>query len=76
MSNKFVAKTYGTVGEATAEWSVDIEDPMLALAYQNYANTLFAAVVAKLGDFIVESALDNQKFSADAKAFVKKINDL
>jgi len=59
MSNTFKISTHSTLFNSGAEWSVTLEDDNHMIAYQVYANSLVAAVVAKLGQYALEMTGNN-----------------
>ena len=73
MSNSYTIKTSATLAKSEAEWSVTLDDDSHMMQYQVYANTLVAAVVAKLGEYALGLASDGNAIQTGAKKLLKEI---
>ena len=73
MSETYTVTTHSTLLNSGATWSVTLEDEEHMLNYQVYANTLVAAVVAKLGEYALELAGDPNALKKGGAALAKTI---
>lgn len=73
MQNTYKIATSSTLFNAGAEWTVTIDDEQHMLKYQVYANTLVAAVVAKLGEYAIELSSNPDALKDGTQKLVEKI---
>ena len=69
----YKVSTHSTLGDAGAEWSVSLDEGIM-FPYQIYANTLVAAVIAKLGEFAIELANNPNALKEGTEAIVQSLN--
>jgi hypothetical protein len=75
MSNTYKVSTQSTLFNSAADWSVTLDDEQHMMQYQVYANTLVAAVVAKLGEYALDLVTNPDALAHGAKSLARKIAD-
>ena len=75
MSYTYRISTKASLGQSEADWTVTLENEMHMFHYQVYANTLVAAVVAKLGEYALELVSDDNAVQTGARKLLKAIEN-
>ena len=67
MAYEYKLKTRATLANSSLDWSLELENEAHMMQYQVYANILVAAVIAKLGDYALGLATDENAIQNGAR---------
>jgi hypothetical protein len=75
MAYKYEVNTKAELAEVNLNWSLELDNPEHMMDYQVYANTLIAAVIAKLGQYALELERDDRSISKGGETLMKALDN-